>query len=85
MVLIASSCVFLLMLPSQSVAATNNNGTEDLVMKSRSLKMTTSVFLKYIFMHSTRVLDIVDVYGCVRTSRVAVGDTEREDIDINQF
>lgn len=41
--------------------------------------------LKYIFMRSTGVLDIVDVYDCVTTSRVAVGDTEREDIDINQF
>lgn len=36
-------------------------------------------------MHSTGVLDIVGVYDCVMTSRVAVGDTEREDIDINQF
>lgn len=36
-------------------------------------------------MHSTGVLDIVDVYDCVMMSHVAVGDTEREDIDMNQF
>lgn len=70
-----SSCVFLLMLRSESAAE-----TEDLLMKTDYICL-----LKYIFMHSTGVLDIVDVYDCVMTSRVAVGDAEREDIDINRF